>query len=291
MCRRLRLPDGSVDRDLRPYPGGEVCDLLPVCLLKDLHGRPVCLLFSVSCHPSTIGTFLISAEYPGAAMQRLDQHLGSAVSLFLQGTGGDAKPSVTAEPDRQPPRFRPGTWEDVTAAGRLVAEEVIGLLEIGLTQVRPRLAAGCVEMALPTLSPLDAAGYQAVLADPAADETLRLWAQEGLDILQRGYHLPEAVPVTVHGVQLGEGLRLVGLEGEPVAGLGNAMLRSYPEGVTFPLGYVDGAQAYLPTDAMLDEGGYEVVSFYEYRLPARMAPGIDQALQAALARLRDAGVR
>jgi len=98
------------------------------------------------------------------------------------------------------------------------------------------------------------------------------------------------VPVTAHGVQLGEGVRMVGLEGEAVAGLGNAITRYYGDGVTFPLGYVDGAQAYLPTDAMLDEGGYEVVSFYEYRLPARLAPGIDQTLQAALTRLRDAGI-
>ncbi|MEW6750486.1 MAG: heparinase II/III family protein [Candidatus Latescibacterota bacterium] len=133
MSRRLRLPDGTVDRTLRPYPAGQVCDALPLCLFRDLAGQPVCLLFSVSCHPSTLGTHLISAEYPGAAIERLDAHLGAPVSLFLQGAGGDAKPSVTAEAGHRPPRFRTGTWEDVAAAGEMVAGEVVGALEAGLT--------------------------------------------------------------------------------------------------------------------------------------------------------------
>jgi hypothetical protein len=103
--------------------------------------------------------------------------------------------------------------------------------------------------------------------------------------------LPEAVPVTVHGLQIGKDLRIIGIEGEAVGELGHLVLDFYGDGITFPLGYSNGAQLYLPTDAMLDEGGYEVVSYYEYRQPARLAKGIEAILTDALHQLRDKGVK
>ena len=87
MNRRKRDEGGNIV--MAPNPGGLVFDHLPVCLLKDSEGTAVCLLFSVSCHPSMLSGFEISAEYPGAATDRLDAHLGAAVSLFLQGTHAD----------------------------------------------------------------------------------------------------------------------------------------------------------------------------------------------------------
>ncbi len=114
--RRLKQPDGEIA--FAPNPDGPVCDALPVCLFKALDGQPVCLLFSVSCHPSTIGGFEISAEYPGVAMAQLDAHLGRTASLFLQGAGGDTKPRMVGQ-GRE--RWRAGNWDDVAAAGSMVA--------------------------------------------------------------------------------------------------------------------------------------------------------------------------
>jgi len=285
MNRRLTLPTGKVDRTMRPNPEGPVCDLLPVCLLKSADGDPVCLLFSASCHPSTIHATEISAEYPGVACGLLDSHLGKVASLFLQGTGGDAKPSVIADGER----WRSGTWEDVGSAGELVADEVRALLP-DLKPVEPDLRACALESLWPVESVPDRAGFEAIRDDPAADRTTVLWAEEKLAILGRGYTLPAAVPVTVHGLQLGKGLRIVGLEGEAVADLGLLILDSYGGGVTFPLGYTNGAQAYLPSDRMLEEGGYEVVSFHEYRMPARFVADIDRRLSSAIGKLRRSGI-
>ena len=53
---------------------------------------------------------------------------------------------------------------------------------------------------------------------------------------------------------LGQGVRLVGLEGEAVAELGSVIESCYAGGVTFPLGYTDGVQLYLPITRMLGEG-------------------------------------
>lgn len=284
--RRAYLSDGKVDRTMRPNPDMPVCDALPVCLVKSKGGEPVCLLFSVSCHPSTISTPEISAEWPGVAMRLLDEHLGKTASLFLQGTGGDAKPSVMNGGNR----FRPGKWEDVEISGKMVADEVKDLLG-NLVNVEPDLHRYAVESSWRLEPVRNRKWFEAVRNDPGADRTTKLWAEENLAVLDRGYTIPDTVPVTIHGIKLGDGLRLVGLEGEAVGELGLLVLDLYREGVTFPMGYTDGAQAYLPNDRMLDEGGYEVVSFYEYRRPAGFAKGIEKTLTDALRQLQAHGVK
>jgi hypothetical protein len=118
----------------------------------------------------------------------------------------------------------------------------------------------------------------------------RWWAQRIVATLARGEQLPSAVELVVQGIRIGEGLRLVALEGEPVAGYGALMERFYGSGITFPLGYSNGEGLYLPTSEMLDEGGYEVGSFWEYGFPARLAQGFEGILTEALEKLREAGI-
>ena len=47
----------------------------------------------------------------------------------------------------------------------------------------------------------------------------------------------------------------------------------------------------LPTSGMLDEGGYEVKSYYEYGHPAPLVKGFESILDQALHQLRAGGVR
>jgi len=84
-------------------------------------------------------------------------------------------------------------------------------------------------------------------------------------------------------------LRLIGLEGEAVAELGLLIMDFYRQDITFPLGYTNGGQLYLPTEAMLDEGGYEVVSYFEYGHPAPLAKGFEKILRQSLEQLYSRG--
>jgi neutral ceramidase len=282
-----RRPDGRGGVTFAPDPAGPVCDALPVCLLKNRAGEPICLLFSVSCHPSTITSFEISRDYPGVAVDLLEARLGAPVGLFLQGCGGDAKPSVIGQGETQ---WRAGTWDDVAAAGAMLAQEVGSVLEGGLQEVEPRLCAQTVEMEWPLQPVPDRAAFEAIRADPDTSELRRLWAERQLLLLAQGYPLSTHMPITHHGLQLGEGLRVVGLEGEAVAEVGLLMQSFYEGGVTVPLGYCNGAQAYLPTSQMLSEGGYEVESYWEYGYPAPLAEGMEAILMQALEQLRTRGV-
>jgi hypothetical protein len=96
--------------------------------------------------------------------------------------------------------------------------------------------------------------------------------------------------VGLHAVQLGRGLRLLGVEGEVLASLGLKMLGIYSKGVTFAMGYTNATQVYLPSTEELPQNGYEVDSYWEYHWPSPLAAGGEEPLLAELRRLRDTGV-
>ncbi len=288
-----RLPDGQGGIGFRPNPQGLVCDALPVCLVEDRAGPPVALLFSVACHPSTIQGWSISADFPGVAVQALDAHLGlEAGSIFLQGTGADAKARVIGDGRDEGGRaWRRATWEDVAAAGTMVAQEVMSVLAGGLQPDEPCLRSASVETVWPLLPPPPREYYADLVAAPETDQFRRAWAERQVEALDRGRGLPTAVPVTVCGAQIGRDCRLIGLEGELVASLGNLILKRFPTGVTFPLGFTNGTQLYLPDSTILAEGGYEAESYWEYDWPSPLAPGTEAIVEEALADLRAAGIR
>lgn len=288
--RRRKMPDGSTQN--RPNPGGYVYDKLPVCQFTDAQGKPVCLLFSISTHPSMMGGHLISAEYPGAATDEMDRRVGAPVSMFFQGVGGDSKPSVIAKNNAD--AWQRGTWELMDEAGRIIADEVSALLDSGLDAVGPALKTASTEMEwalepTPPRSFFEEAAASVKLED-RAKSVYYMWAMKQLECLNRGDTLPTSVTLTAHGVMLGKGLRMVGIEGEATAPWGKFIEESYGDGTTIPLGYTDGQGLYLPNSAMLPEGGYEVVSSWEYGLPAGLAPGMEEQVRKALAELRDQGI-
>ena len=84
---------------------------------------------------------------------------------------------------------------------------------------------------------------------------------------------------------------MAALEGEAVGELGLHIARQFARGVTFPLGYANGQGLYLPTSDMLPQGGYEVVSFWEYGFPAQLGAGFEDVLTRGLRELRDVGAR
>ncbi len=281
-----RQPDGQGRAQWAPYRAGEVCRALPVCLLRAADDRVLSLVFSVSCHPSMIYTNDVSAEYPGVAMRLLNERFATEGALFLQGAGGDTKPRHIAHEELH---WRHGSWEDMEAAGAEVAAEVARVVEEDLVPVRPDLRVLRRPLhfpcgPIPTRAELERARH-----DPTHGEAGRRWAQEMLRRLDLYGGFPPELDVDLHAVQLGCGLRLIGVEGELVGELGNLMLGLYERGVTFPLGYTDGCRIYLPSSRMIPEGGYEVDSYWEYHHPAPLAPETDDVLAKALLAIRDSG--
>jgi hypothetical protein len=264
-----------------PNPGGRTCDALPCCLLSDANGEPVCLLFSISCHPSMIAGWEASAEYPGVACRELDAHLGAECSMLLQGTGGDAKPAACGDTGA----WRSCGWEEVEQVGRQLAGEVITGLRSGLCEVEPALDCQMEVLPWPLRPALGAEGFAAIAESLPVGDQRRLWAERNRETLERGEMLPDHFPLTVQVIRLGDKLRLVGMQGEAVSGWGRLIVREFPDAVTFPLGYTNGQGLYLPTSDIMPEGGYEVDSYHEYWVSSALAPGFEEPFLAALKRM------
>ena len=83
---------------------------------------------------------------------------------------------------------------------------------------------------------------------------------------------------------------LIAIEGEPVSHYGNMILDAYPNGVTFPLGYANDEALYLVTSNMLEEGGMEPTSHWEYGFPAPLAAGMEIVVSNTLRHIRALGI-
>ena len=291
MSRRRPSESGTIE--FSPHPNGVICDALPVCLFKDVEEKPVACLYSVAAHPSNFKTDEISGDYVGVAAKEIDRYLGAECSLFLQGCAGDAK---TAGAGHDGPRWRRNDREMVTAIGLSLGGEVRSVIEAGLQPVETELRSGLMETSWPLTQQPERTELEELAAgfDPGLpireQETKTLWARRQLELLDRGRELRTHASVLIQGIKLGAGLRLLAIEGEPVSEHGLNVLAHYSEGVTFALGYANGEGLYLPVTRMLEEGGYEVESFWEYSYPAGLAPGMEQVVSDALDALKAQGI-
>jgi neutral ceramidase len=258
---------------------------VPVYALSDSAGSPVCVLYSASCHPSTVPGYSISADYPGVASRTIDRACGHICGLFLQGVGGDTKVSSASN------QLEFGkSWDDVEAAGNSLAESVLQTLGGRMHSVEPMLRTAEIEIGLSLAHPPSRTELQQMRDTP--DSAARgPWADKMLVRLDRGALLCEPMSVTLHGIQLGEQVRIVGVEGEAIADIGVIVEERFDDGVTFPLGYTDGCRMYIVSDEALAQGGAEVDSYYEYGYPAPLMPGIDARLRDGIERLRELGIR
>jgi len=188
---RLRPATLSVARDRlsgwaenRSRDGAPVDDALTVLRLDGPGGAPVATVAVVAAHATQIPRTepVLSAEYPGAAMRRLEGE--GDVALLLQGAEGDARP--------------PGMGAAaVEAAGRYVADHVAAAARAA-APVPPTLGYAAVEVGLPPAEPQMLRSF--FLRRPAAN---LLWP-----------FAPRATRVTV--LSLG-GVILLCVPGEPTA--------------------------------------------------------------------------
>jgi hypothetical protein len=110
------------------------------------------------------------------------------------------------------------------------------------------------------------------------------WAENGLQLYERGETLPQTIELLMQVCVLSDALRIVAIEGEPVGQLGQLFSDQFASGVTWPLGYSNGVGIYIPMSYMLAEGGYEVSSFWEYGHFSQLAPGIESVIADGVSR-------
>jgi neutral ceramidase len=294
VSRRFLTTEGKAE--WRPAPAIPIYDTLPVLSFDDpATNTPIALIFTVACHPSTAGGLQISADYPGVARELIDHAIGRPASVFLQGVGGDTKPCVVANgpaDDTGQVSWRSGSWEDIHRAGELVADAVLKILPRLKAQPDPLVQTVLTEVELPLTKLPTPTELEQLRSTPEPIYALRrLWATRQLELLAARGALSPVAPILIQSIRLSESLRFVALEGEPVAAWGWAIEKAFRSaGTVIPLGYSNGQGLYLPVEANLVEGGYEVESAYEYGFSGQqLAPGFSKPIGATLKQLKQEG--
>jgi hypothetical protein len=227
---------GPRDRELR---------LLRV---EDETGQLLSLIWGVSCHPTEWPRVReLSSDYPGAVRRALRTHIGLAIPvLFLQGFCGDLRPPAVG-------RWRStGPW--IRRILLLANTFVNGPYFNGFSEEEhQRWQGGIIECAKRAVD-------EAAIAPLLATKLVVHRTSIALSALGLSGQTPA---LTFHWFDFADRLRVTGMSAETCWEYTHLMKRVFPSRTIWPVGYIDSVFGYLPTAAMLCEGGYEVEGFRE----------------------------
>ncbi len=252
-------------------PNGPVDHSVPVLKVANEQGKAIAVVFGYACHATTLGPdcYQYNGDYPGFAQIALEQQLPGATAMFVAGCGGDINPA---------PR---GTVELARQHGETLAQAVHDVLTGPMHPVRPPLRAAFRRVALPFVDPptreeLLARRGQGDRYDQRLTEVL-------LERFRRQGFLERSYPMPVHVIRFGTDLTLVALGGEVVVDYALRLKKDYPDLRLWVAAYCDEVFAYVPSERVLAEGGYEgggAMRYFGWHGPFQ--PGIEQRILSAI---------
>jgi hypothetical protein len=236
-------------------------------------GTVKAILFHYACHPTTVYSNYITADYPGEAKRVIERELGEGpVAIFLQGCCGDVRPRLI---DGE--RFRSGTIEDSRRFGEELGLEVVKLCQSDPIKLSSHFSSSLKEVELPFAEPLSQEEIREKLA--SGNEREQRWAQVQLEY---GDAAPTSVPFRIQRFNLAKELSLVALEGEVCVGY-QIMTKALSDAkLNLAVGYSNGCIGYVPTAQIIGEGGYEGTSLRDWGAPAVFSTEIENILMEAI---------
>ncbi len=273
ISRRL-IVDGRCE--FNPNPAGGRDRALQVLRFTDARGDTRSLLFTFPCHPSSTGgtSRAISAEYPGRLCQLADAMRYGCTTLFLQGFGGDAKSRYAVSDEGN--RFKAADFADIDGMATSMAEAVRRALEADAFEpVDLRLAGRRFTIPLA----IDVYPVEYFRKQLEEQEDARSFMADCARYVIDHYDVrQEQLDLHASILKISGDRCIFALGGEPSYDMGVVLRGAFPRLKIICVGYCDDI-AYVPTDRMIGEGGYEADgSVVEYRLKGRIAPGVDAAL-------------
>jgi hypothetical protein len=285
--RRGKNKQGN--RGIIPDPNGPIAEKVWALKLTPTNGSPPALVFSYGCHPVLVyghAFAAISPDFPGVARAKLREKLGAGSHVqFVQGLAGNVRPRVVADVVNN--RFRQSKPEDVQQAGSDLAKDVWAALEAKGEILQLDFAGASDRPFVLRDKPPARAVYEKMAKE---DNQYRQGVAEyWLARYDTGEGFAKGDPWPLGLIRLAENQWVCWLAGEPCVEWGPKVARWLAPRKVVLWGYSQETVTYLPTDALLPEGGYEVEESNHARAnsPAKFAPGIEESIRQSL--LRQAG--
>ena len=235
-------------------------------------GSLAAIVFGYACHPTSLAGYLFSGDFTGFAQAFLEDAHPGATALYFAGCGGDQKAM---------PRLG-RTVARARQQGKTLAAAVTCVLEKPMRHLEPRLRTAYNEVLLDLEPAPDAETYRERIETTKGYQ--HLCNQWMLDRLEREGSLPTAWPVPVQLWQLGD-QQLVTIGGEVMVEYALRTKERLGED-TFVMGYANDLMSYLPSERVLEEGGYEGASSQLiYGMPNVWKTGLEARILDAVERL------
>ncbi len=267
-----------------PNPDKVVDRTCPVIVARDMNGSDKLILFGSACHPTTMShpNYLVSAEYPGKAREIIEQRHPGAMSLFIQGIGGDVKPKRVALEDS----FKSGDFEDVDCVALELVDDVESVYADSMSEIDLEISSSSGRYHLPyneLWGKEKFIEYQA----PEHSKYRRKWARSWDRHVDSGGEIPTYADINLAILNLNPRIRFLGIAGELLTDMGLKLKHQFSDGITLPCGYTNGRIGYIPDSKVLAEGGYEATEtvFFTEQMPAPWRDDIDQTLFNAFEQL------
>jgi hypothetical protein len=246
--------DGPVDHRVR------------VLRATDLKGQLRGVVFMYACHCTTLGGDFnqVSGDWAGLAATELEKSHPGATVLATIGCGADANPN----PRTLYEHAKSHSLEIVAAVNRALEKNMTPLTRF------PVCHFGYAELAseLPTREHL-----KAMSTDSKAVN--QRWSKAMTEIWNAKGRLPETYPAPIHTWRFGDDLTWVFLGGEVVVDYQMKLEKLLPGNNVWVAAYADDVFAYVASERMRAEGGYEVdFSMIYYQQPGRWASGTEASL-------------
>jgi hypothetical protein len=250
---------------------------VPVIKVTDSEGKLLAVAFGYSCHATVLSIYQFSGDYPGFAQLELEKLYPGTTAMFFQGAGADQNPL----PRRTIPLAQQYGKELAAAVERVLNEE--------MTELGPSLSTAYSEVNLKFSKP--PSEEELIKIEKETQGYQKSWATNQLKILRQNGSLRTSYPYPLEVWKLGS---------QPIFIFGGELVIEYSIEMkkifgpnTFVIGYANEDMAYIPSENILKDGGYEgESSMMVYGLPAKWESGIEETIIGEMKKLASkAGVK
>ncbi len=260
-----RLPDGDGYRN-SAYPDGPVDHAVPVLRIEAPDGSLRAVAFGYACHNTTTALQQFNGDYAGYAQAEIERQHPGVTALFVMGCGGDQNP------------YPRGQIEWALTHGKTLATAVEAALLPKATPIQGSLKAALetVELEFVPVTRNELLGRM-----ESGDVYQRRSAEALLAEAARTGKIRESYSYPVQVIQLGNEVTLVALAGEVVVDYALRLKRELPDTPLWVAGYSNDVFAYIPSERVLREGGYEGGGAMRYTsLPGPFLPTVEEKIVA-----------
>lgn len=260
MNRRLPTKDGFQNS---PYPDGPVDHDVPVLRVESTEGTLRAIVFGYACHNTTTGLMQFNADYAGFAQTELEKAHPGATAMFVMGCGGDQNP------------YPRGQIEWAMTHGKTLATAVEAAL---LPKAKP--LHGPLKFELKEIElPFEPVQRDELLARRESKDVYEKRRAEALLAEDKNGGIRTSYPYPVQVLQFGDDLTMVTLGGEVVIDYALRIKQELAGSAVWVAGYSNDVMAYIPSERVLKEGGYEGTGAMRFtNLPNPWRPGLEDLI-------------